>query len=54
MCTLEILRTFGYHSLVTPNQVNKLCPNLNLNCCTMNDQMKMHKTVNSPLIKYYD
>ena len=47
MCTVELLRTFGYHSLIVPNKVNKLCPNIKLNCCTQHDQMRMHKLANS-------
>lgn len=47
LCTLDILRSFGYHSLITPNRSNKLCPSIKLNCCTKHDQMKMHKTINS-------
>lgn len=48
MCTLDILRSFGYHSLITPNRSNLLCPKLSFNCCTNHDQMRMHKSANHP------
>lgn len=51
MCTMDILRSFGYHSLIAPNRSNKLCPKLRFNCCTNHDQMQMHKTANHPFVK---
>lgn len=47
MCRLDILRSFGFHSLIAPNRTNKLCPAIRFNCCTYHDQMRMHKTSNS-------
>lgn len=42
-CKLNILRSFGLTSRVTPNQRNSLCPKITYNCCSEADQMKMHK-----------
>lgn len=42
-CKLNILRSFGLTSRVTPNQRNSLCPKITYNCCSEGDQMKMHK-----------
>lgn len=42
-CKLNILRSFGMTSRVTPNQRNSLCPKVTYNCCSEADQMKMHK-----------
>ena len=42
-CKLNILRSFGMTSRVTPNQRNSLCPKVTYNCCSEGDQMKMHK-----------
>lgn len=42
-CKLNILRSFGLTSRVTPNQRNSLCPKVTYNCCSEADQMKLHK-----------
>ena len=46
-CKLNILRSFGMNSRVTPNQRNSLCPKVTYNCCSEADQMKIHKLWNS-------
>ena len=45
-CKSGILRSFGYHGRITPNRGNALCPKIIFNCCTMHDQMSMHKQWN--------
>lgn len=45
-CKTSIVRAFGLRSLIVPNQSNSLCRNVDVNCCTRNDQMKIHKTWN--------
>ena len=42
-CKTDILRSFGLHGLLTPNKKNVLCPSLDWNCCSIHDQMKIHK-----------
>lgn len=42
-CNTNILRSFGYHSRIVPDRNNPLCSNVSFNCCTMHDQMKIHK-----------
>ena len=42
-CKLNLLRSFGLTSRVTPNQRNSLCPKTTYNCCSEADQMKLHK-----------
>lgn len=46
-CQPALLRSFGYKSLIRPNQFNPLCPNVSYNCCSNNDIMKIHKMWNS-------
>lgn len=43
MCKTQILRSFGFHSKITPNRLNSACPKVSLNCCSTHDQMRMHK-----------
>lgn len=42
-CKSEIIRSFGHHGRITPNRGNALCPKIIFNCCTMHDQMSIHK-----------
>lgn len=42
-CKTEILRSFGIHGRISPNNNNPLCPLVHLNCCTMHDLMHIHK-----------
>lgn len=42
-CKTELLRSFHLHSRITPNRINVLCPNIEYNCCTNHDQMRIHK-----------
>jgi hypothetical protein len=46
-CKQEILRSMGFHGRITPIRGNGLCPKLTFNCCTMHDQMMMHKQWNN-------
>lgn len=43
ICKTSILRSIGYHSRLTPNKDNSLCPRVAINCCTNHDQISMHK-----------
>ena len=49
-CKTEILRSFELHSRITPNYNNSLCGNIEKNCCTKHDQMKMHKVWNDDVV----
>lgn len=42
-CKTSILRSMGFHSRISPNKMNSLCPRITLNCCTYHDQLLMHK-----------
>ena len=42
-CKTPILRSMGFHSRISPNKMNSLCPRITLNCCTYHDQLLMHK-----------
>lgn len=50
ICKTQILRSFELHSRITPNYNNSLCGNIEKNCCTKHDQMKMHKTWNEEVV----
>ena len=54
MCKTTILRSFGFHSKITPNRVNSACPKVFLNCCTTHDQMRMHKLWNEHGLPHID
>ena len=45
-CKPQILRSFDFGGRITPNHHSSLCPRVKLNCCTLHDQMKMHKMWN--------
>lgn len=42
-CNTQLLRSFTFHSRIIPNRINAACPNIAYNCCTVHDQMQMHK-----------
>ena len=42
-CKTDVLRSFGLHSRISPNRGNVLCPKIDFNCCTVHDQMLIHK-----------
>lgn len=42
-CNVRLLSSFGYKSLIEPNKKNSLCPGIKENCCTIHDQLQLHK-----------
>lgn len=48
-CNTELLRSFRLHGKLVPDRMNVLCPNIQWNCCSKHDQLKIHKTMNESL-----
>lgn len=43
VCKTSLLRSIGFHSRLTPNKHNSLCPRVAVNCCSNHDQIRIHK-----------
>ena len=47
VCKTHILRSIELSSRISPSRTSTLCPNIEMNCCSRNDQMRLHKLWNT-------